>query len=128
VDELVTAVAGASAEQSQGIQQVNSAVTQMDKVTQANAAGAEESASAAQELNAQADLMKQAVGELLQLVGGASTDQDIAGYSPAPEVSRPVLPPEARTKSKELRQLSVPSRGRANGPQAIPLEQGFKEF
>lgn len=72
VDELVAAVSGASTEQSQGISQINTAVTQMDKVTQSNAASAEESAAAAEELNAQADAMKVAVGELQRLVSGTS--------------------------------------------------------
>lgn len=42
VDELVTEVAGASREQTQGITQINMAVSQMDKVTQSTAASAEE--------------------------------------------------------------------------------------
>jgi methyl-accepting chemotaxis protein len=70
VDELAGEVAAASKEQSQGIGQVGKAVTEMDKVTQANAANAEESASAAEELNAQADALKDAVKELLALVDG----------------------------------------------------------
>ena len=69
VDELAAEVAGASREQSQGIDQVNIAITQMDKITQANAASAEESASAAQELNSQAESLKEAVAELLRLAG-----------------------------------------------------------
>jgi methyl-accepting chemotaxis protein len=39
-------------------------------VTQSNAANAEQSASAEEELNAQADALKESVAELLQLVGG----------------------------------------------------------
>ena len=70
VDELATEVAAVSREQSQGIEQVNTAVSQMDKVTQSNAANAQESASAAEELNAQADALRGVVGGLLQLVGG----------------------------------------------------------
>jgi methyl-accepting chemotaxis protein len=70
VDELAAEVATASNEQTQGIAQINTAVTQMDQVTQSNAANAEESASAAEELNAQADFLKEAVSELMQLVGG----------------------------------------------------------
>ena len=70
VDELAAEVAGASSEQTKGITQINTAVGQMDKVTQSNAASAEESAAAAQELNAQAEVMKQSVGDLLRLVGG----------------------------------------------------------
>ncbi len=72
VDQLVAEVAAASREQSQGIDQINTAVTQMDKVTQSTAATAEESAAAAEELNAQAETMGGAVGELLSLVGNSS--------------------------------------------------------
>ena len=72
VDELVTEVAGATREQTDGIAQINVAVGQMDKVTQSNAATAEESAAAAEELNSQAEVMKRSVAELLQLVGGKS--------------------------------------------------------
>jgi len=70
VDELAAEVAVASREQTQGISEINNAVSQMDKITQANAAGAEQSAAAAQELNAQATVMKHAVSELLDLIGG----------------------------------------------------------
>jgi hypothetical protein len=68
VDELAAEVAKASGEQTQGIAQINSAVGQMDKVTQSDTANAEESAAAAEELNAQAEVMKQSVAELLQTV------------------------------------------------------------
>ena len=69
--ELVAEIAAASQEQSQGIDQVNTAVTQMDKVTQANAANAEESASAAEELSSQAVHMNYVVADLVGLVEGA---------------------------------------------------------
>ena len=72
VDELASEVASATREQAQGIMQINTAVGQMDKVTQSNAANAEETAAASEELNAQAATMKQAVAELLELVGGTA--------------------------------------------------------
>lgn len=49
VGELVGEIAAASQEQSKGIDQVNSVVAEMDKITQTNAANAEESASASEE-------------------------------------------------------------------------------
>ena len=76
VNELAAEVAAASREQSQGIEQVNTAVGQMDKITQSNAANAEESASASEELNVQAQAMKEAVAGLLQLVDGSAAVQD----------------------------------------------------
>ena len=69
VGELVGEIAAASNEQAQGIEQVNIAVTEMDKLTQQNAANAEESASASQELSAQANQLKEIVGELVVIVG-----------------------------------------------------------
>jgi methyl-accepting chemotaxis protein len=73
VGELVGEIAAASGEQSQGIDQINSAMGQMDKVTQGNAANAEESAAAAEELSAQAETMKSFVDNLAVLVGGAGS-------------------------------------------------------
>jgi methyl-accepting chemotaxis protein len=70
VGELVGEIAAASNEQSQGVEQINKAVIEMDKVVQKNAASAEESASAAQEMNDQAERMKEFVGELAAVVGG----------------------------------------------------------
>ena len=69
---LVSEIAAASAEQAQGIDQINTAMAQMDKVTQQNAANAEESASASEELSAQAEQMDLVVQELAALVNGAS--------------------------------------------------------
>jgi methyl-accepting chemotaxis protein len=83
VDDLVAEIATASTEQTQGITQVSTAVSQMDKVTQSNAAGAEESASASEELNSQAEMMREAIRGLERLIGAApstfetSTDRDL---------------------------------------------------
>jgi methyl-accepting chemotaxis protein len=67
--DLIGEVAAASQEQALGIEQVNRAVTEMDKVVQRNAANAEESASASEELNAQAQHLRSYVGDLVALVG-----------------------------------------------------------
>lgn len=73
VDSLAAEVAGGSREQKQGIGQLNSAVSEMDKVVQANAASAEECAAAAEQLNAQATSMKASIQDLLSLLGGRRT-------------------------------------------------------
>jgi methyl-accepting chemotaxis protein len=73
VGEAVDEIAAASKEQAQGIEQVTVAVTGMDKVTQQNAANAEESASAAEELNAQAEQMNAFVADLVRLAGGSAS-------------------------------------------------------
>jgi methyl-accepting chemotaxis protein len=59
VTEIVAAISTSSQEQSIGIEQVNLAITQMDEVTQQNAALVEEGAAAAQSLHDQSnDLAK----------------------------------------------------------------------
>ena len=58
VSEVMGEIAGASDQQSQGVEQLTQAVTQLNQVTQQTAANAEESASTAQELASQADEMR----------------------------------------------------------------------
>ncbi|MBA4136005.1 MAG: chemotaxis protein [Opitutus sp.] len=77
MDALVAEIATASSEQTQGIGQVNTAVSQMDKVTQSNAGSAEETAAAAEELNAQAIALNDAVAELRKLVGSSSVAEAV---------------------------------------------------
>ena len=61
VTAMMDDISRASHEQSSGIAQVNQAVTQMDQVTQQNAALVEEAAAAAQALQEQAERMEQTV-------------------------------------------------------------------
>jgi methyl-accepting chemotaxis protein len=75
VTQLIAEVSAASAEQSQGITQVNTAVSEMDRVTQANAANSEEAASASEELSAQAQDLNDLVQVLVSIVGGSAADQ-----------------------------------------------------
>jgi hypothetical protein len=62
----------ASDEQARGIEQVNSAVAEMDKVVQQNAAMAEESAGASEEMNTQTEQMNNYVAELVALLGSST--------------------------------------------------------
>ncbi|HDR8961130.1 methyl-accepting chemotaxis protein [Burkholderia vietnamiensis] len=61
VTDIMGEIASASSEQSTGIEQVNVAVTQMDEVTQQNAALVEQATAAAQSMADQADSLKAAV-------------------------------------------------------------------
>lgn len=73
VNRLVGEIAAASNEQAQGIGQISTAVSDMDKVTQTNAANAEESAAAAEELSSQSEQLRQIVSELSGMVGLQNT-------------------------------------------------------
>jgi methyl-accepting chemotaxis protein len=60
--ELVQNVAAACREQASGVAQINTAISQVDQVTQRNASAAEELASTAEELSGQAESLRQLMG------------------------------------------------------------------
>ena len=90
VKELVDGIADASRQQSAGVDQVARAVADMEKVTQATAAAAEESAAASEELNAQASMTFHLVQRLATAVVGDSVVAAArASESDAPAMTGP---------------------------------------
>jgi methyl-accepting chemotaxis protein len=79
VADLIAEITAASQEQSQGIEQVNKAVTSMDTVTQQNAAQTEELSSTAQSLAAQAEELSVQVGQFRLGEEAAGSRQPAAG-------------------------------------------------
>jgi methyl-accepting chemotaxis protein len=134
ITTLIAEISAASKEQAQGIDQVNTAVSEMDKVVQQNAADSEESASAAEELSSQAEEMKKMVAELTELVGGASGNEKSAGYralAAGSSRSGKRLSISGKRSGGGVQKLQAP---RNNGPaqradQVIPLDEDeFKDF
>jgi len=80
VESLIAEIAASSADQAVGVEQIKRAFGDIERVVQLNAASAEESASAAQELSAQAEEMKGIVAGLIALVNGHSSVATRAGY------------------------------------------------
>jgi methyl-accepting chemotaxis protein len=76
VKTLVDEVNLGSQEQALGIQQISKSIAEMDRVTQANAASAEQSASASQEMSAQAEALQYIAQELRTMVGGGHEGSD----------------------------------------------------
>jgi methyl-accepting chemotaxis protein len=134
LDELVAAVATASAEQNQGVSQINNAVSQMDRITQSTAATAEETAGASRELHTDARAVTTAVQELRALVGNGPT------RVPAPEKSGeecrpdkvsgtvPVLPRGSSGNSPVSTGSPITSPVVLTGESAISAETNFKDF
>jgi len=77
VNQLMGEIAAASQEQVQATDQITLSMAMISSVTMQNAANAEESAAAAEELNAQADSMKKMVYELSELVNGKKAAQSL---------------------------------------------------
>ena len=89
---LIEEIAAASSEQAQGIGQINKAVAEMDKVTQATAAHAEESASSSEEMNAQALHLKEFVADLNGLITGSAVSLTVADQGYRYKDKSPVRP------------------------------------
>ncbi|WP_175151578.1 methyl-accepting chemotaxis protein [Paraburkholderia ultramafica] len=70
VTDIMSEIAAASTEQSRGIEQVNLAITQMDNVTQQNAALVEEAAAASRSMEDQGQQLSEAVAFFQVLSGG----------------------------------------------------------
>lgn len=109
VDELVAGIAKASGEQNQGIGQVTGSVTQMDQLTQGNAASAEESASAAEELSSQARVLRETVAELHRMMGGSPGRNERATRAEAAPDARHLEPPPTAARGRAEVHASAPS-------------------
>ncbi len=108
VTDIMAEISAASSEQSQGIEQVNTTITQMDEVTQQNAALVEEASASAKSLEEQADGLTTSVSRFR--IG----DNDV----PAPAVAAPVPRPATRKPTPALHSVSRPAHKPAPRPAA----------
>jgi methyl-accepting chemotaxis protein len=111
VTDLMGEISAASTEQSLGVAQVGEAVTQMDQVTQQNAALVEEMAAAASSLKSQAQDLVQTVA-VFKLSNTDSTPRAKVSYSPSSRPSVPSQRPSVKAASKPTA-LSAPKRVKA---------------
>ncbi|MBD3168443.1 MAG: chemotaxis protein [candidate division Zixibacteria bacterium] len=140
-NDLVSEVSAASNEQSQGINQINTAISQIDQVTQQNASNAEESASASEELSAQAQQMQQIVGDLILIVNGANAvkeqqrnaDRRAANNTRqhhTPHIKQSGLKDRFRRKQRtsDTDNTALNDNSLQNSEEVIPLEEDQKEL
>ena len=136
-DSLVAEIATAAREQTHGIKQIGMAMTQMDGVTRSNASRAEESSSAAAELNSQAHLMQESVEFLRSLViAGQGGGRDARPTTPAlprfdttrKASARPGVPASSSSAARPV--LPAPSVARIPmpGDAALPRDDEDKNF
>jgi methyl-accepting chemotaxis protein len=147
VKDLVAEIAAASQEQAQGVEQINKAVVEMDKVVQRNSANAEESASASQEMSSQAEQMKQYVKELAAMVvnrnghgqkaakalphkGGKGRQTATIDHQAKSRIGFQKALPLVGQKEKSRGKSLTAFKGKEIKPEEIiPFEEGtFKEF
>lgn len=123
LNEMIAEIAQASNEQSQGIAQINNAVSHMDKVTQGNASLAQETSASSEELRVQAEQVKQAVAELMRMVRG-----DIG----EPGAVRAAWPAMETDRVPDREPAVQPGRNGRHAPPAMPaapaLSVGTNDF
>ncbi|MCB2185698.1 MAG: CZB domain-containing protein [Deltaproteobacteria bacterium] len=97
---LVREITSSSQEQAQGIEMVNRATSEMDKVTQSVASNAEQSAASSEEMQAQAETLHQMVEELRGMVDGGGAGNGRRAL--APGVPRQLPAPDWRPKKEDF--------------------------
>jgi methyl-accepting chemotaxis protein len=115
VTDIMAEISAASKEQSNGIEEVNTAVTQMDKITQQNAALVEQAAAAAKSMEDQTDGLAAMVAAFrLEEAPPATTAVRRAAAPPAPApraaprptpAGRPAPPAARKTASGEWKEF-----------------------
>jgi methyl-accepting chemotaxis protein len=121
VNDIVAEIAAASAEQAKGIGHINTAVSQVNQITQQNAANSEESAAAAEELSAQAGQLAEMVGRFK--IGGRDAVHVASPPGTAGSVGR------VRTTGAHRPQLISNTGPVRYGAKVIPLtEDELRDF
>lgn len=129
VGELISEIAAASNEQAHGIDQVNTAVVEMDKVTQQNAANAQELASASETMNLQAGEMRSAVKELLALFSKKALNAEAAASALTSAQKWTETVHDLPKKSAPIRKINRDAIADMKPQQVIPLdEDDFRDF
>jgi methyl-accepting chemotaxis protein len=96
---LVDDVSSASKQQTQGIDQVSTAIGQLEQLTQRTAANSEECAAASEELNTQAEVTMTVVARLQAFVGGKASS-GAASFAPSPvHTTPPAMGPRRVSKA-----------------------------
>lgn len=125
VKGLVAEISAASKEQSQGLEQIRLAVSEMESVTQTNAAAAEESAASSEELKAQAVQLERIVGSLNTILTGTGTIKQ----HPVAPITRTA--PQTQPKQKPLLPLAPgkPKTASKKAEEVIPFDDDdFEDF
>ncbi|MDP2759715.1 MAG: methyl-accepting chemotaxis protein, partial [Sideroxyarcus sp.] len=121
VTDIMSEITAASQEQSQGIEQINTAITQMDEVTQQNAALVEEAAAAAESLEEQAQNLSVSVGTFK--VDSRPSGTAVARREQAPAARAPAHPaahPATAARKGAAVAKAAPGKAQAAKPKGKP--------
>ena len=117
VSDIIGEIRAATSEQSQGIAQVNTAINQLDQMTQQNSALVEESAAAADSLKDQALRLSDAV-QVFKL-GDDAGAPSVRPAAVAPPAKRTVLPTAASAKATGIAKPVASVKSAGNKPASL---------
>jgi len=124
INTVITDIAASAQEQSTGLEQVNTAVNEMDRVTQKNAAMVEEMTAAAHGLAGESEELGQLVARYqIREIGDDPLRAELKKAAPhafreAPKAIAPSTPAPARAKPEPLRRPAVKAVVNGPAPQA----------
>jgi methyl-accepting chemotaxis protein len=139
VSELNTIIAGIATgakEQATALQEVNTAINQMDQVTQQNAAMAEESKAASQSLLQETEQLSSVVSQFLL---GSDKKSDLvrrelrkvaphAFEAPAKKIASGAAHAEPRAAARPVRAAPPPPRAKVANGASVASDENWKEF
>ncbi|MCL5425927.1 MAG: chemotaxis protein, partial [Gammaproteobacteria bacterium] len=118
VSELMASISTASTEQNSGINQINTAIAEMDHVTQQNASKVQSIAASAENLSHEAFELANVV-DAFRLEG--AQDENI-------QSAREKLHRATQALKKETQELPAPNRQRVNSPAPSNTGEQWNEF
>lgn len=128
--DLIGEIAISAKEQAEGMNQIATAMGSVDQITQQNASASEETAAAAEELNAQALSMLESVAEIAALAG-YDMGKEAAKSNPSKRVSTASLsmPPKRISMAPKKAKPTFSSTTKRSNEEVFPLdEDDLKEF
>ncbi|WP_291730204.1 methyl-accepting chemotaxis protein [Leisingera sp. F5] len=125
ISQLVSGIAEGAAEQSTGLHEINTGVTQLDQVTQQNAAMVEEATAAGHMLNTDAGKLSELVAHFRVAGGSAAPAPARAAASAAPAPAAKPAPSAHGEADWEIEASPVPAAAAASGNAARDLWQDF---
>ena len=118
---LIGEISISAKEQSEGMNQIATAMGEIDQITQQNAATSEEAAAASEELNAQAVSMKETINVIAKMVGYATSQAHVAKSTEQAQ--------KAHKKLSKPKKLIHKTTKKSSNDDVFPLdEDDMKEF
>jgi len=132
VTDIMSEIAAASSEQSRGIEQINLAITQMDNVTQQNAALVEQAAAASRSMEEQGERLSETVGFFrvgvgVDLVLREDAGAGVAGVGKLANVAH-VKPVSAVRVGAKAEPVRVPAKELASPVATVGDDDGWDKF